>query len=181
MIMAVLGLVLAAEPARAQGLPHQEDAVRLRQPPEDAPHGPAIGGLSLGIWSEKQTYGLNARMNVWKILANTDKDAAGRTRPYDQAILKDDCLTITDSAGKQTTIRDNHDVWDGPVGCGFAESIFTMLQEQLRHPGVYRLQWKIGRLESNMIEIRVLPAVPAAPGKAQPQDRNKADAPPAAR
>ena len=132
---------------------------KLREPPIDAPHGPATNGLTLGLWSEKPTYELNSRMNVWIILSNSNKDASSRIIPYDPAIHKDDYLTIRAEDGSQMKIKGEHS-GDGPIGLGFEGGISGQLHEKIRRPGVYRLQWKIGTMASNVIEIKVEPPKP---------------------
>lgn len=144
------------------------NATALRLPPVDVPHGPATNGLTLALWTEKPEYELNSRMNMWIILSNTNKAASGRIIPYDPAIHKDDYLIITDQDGKQTQIKGEHPC-DGPVGLGFQGGISAWLHEKIRRPGAYGLLWRIGTMESNKIEIKVVPPQPEAKKKAQPE------------
>jgi HEAT repeat protein len=147
-----------ASQAAKSGIPPLSGDVRsLREPPVVYPHGPVVDGLSLGLWSEKETYELNSRMNVWAILSNTRRDKAGGRIPYDPAIHKDDYLVITDADGREMKLKGEHPI-DGPVGLGFEGGLSQELHDNIRRPGTYKLQWKIGAMESNVIEIRVVPA-----------------------
>jgi hypothetical protein len=128
-----------------------------REPPINAPHGGSGNGLTLGIWSEADTYELNARMNVWIILSNTNKDTSGRPIPYNPTIHTNDDLLITDSQTNLTKISTRL-ASDGPVGLGFESCISSQLHDHLLHPGLYTLQWKIGKLESNVITLRIVEA-----------------------
>jgi len=126
-----------------------------REPPIDAPHGRSINGLTLGLWSEADTYEVNTNMNVWITLSNTNKDAAGRTIPYDPTIHTNAILILS---GPQTnTIRMYNTLpFDGPIGFGFQSGIGQEIHDHLRRPGMYTLQWKIGELESNVITLRIV-------------------------
>jgi hypothetical protein len=135
------------------------DVRSLREPPENAAHGPIVDGLSLGIWSEKQKYILNTMMNVWQILTNTRRDSSGRRMPYDIGIHDQDFLLVTDANGKTTKIKGSHP-GDGMQGMGFAGGISGILHRHIRLPGTYTLQWKVGKLESNVVTIEV--AAPSA-------------------
>lgn len=154
-LSAMFSVFLAVASAFAQAIPPLPGKVtELREPPADAPHGKTTNGLHLGLWCEKDTYELNSRINAWVILSNTNKNSSGRIIPYDPAIHKDDYLIITDEGGNQVKIKGEHP-FDGPVGLGFQGGISGQLHEKIRHSGAYRLQWKIGTMESNVIGIRV--------------------------
>lgn len=145
----------SSDPVSKKHIPPLEGNVKsLQEPPQTAPHGPAVDGLSLGIWSEKPSYTLHTRMNVWKILANEKRDSSGNIIPYDERIHDVDYLLITDSEGNVRRVQGTRPL-DGPVGLGFMGGISDILHEQIQKSGTYRLQWKMGRLESNVVEIRV--------------------------
>ena len=157
-IIACILFMIASHGTAADIPPLPGNVTSLREPPMAVPHGTASNSLTLSLWSEKLTYELNSRMNVWIILSNSNKDASGRTIPYDPAIHKYDCLIITDEDGKQTKIKGGQPI-DGPVGLGFKGGISAKLHENIRRPGVYKLKWTIGAIESNVIEIKVVPPV----------------------
>ena len=161
-------MLALASVTRADGVPPLPDnATSLRLPPTDAPHGPTTNGLTLALWTEKNEYELNTRMNVWIILSNTNRSSSGRIVPYDPAIHKDDYLIITDEDWKQTKIKGDHPC-DGPVGLGFEGGVSSWLHVKVRRPGIYKMQWKIGAMESNVIEIKVTASRTKTEGKAQP-------------
>lgn len=143
------------------------EATALRLPPADIPHGPTRDGLTLALWTEKPEYELNTRMNVWIILSNTNRDSSGRIVPYDPAMHKEDYLIITDDNGKQIKIKGEHPC-DGPVGVGCEGGVSAQLHEKIRQSGVYQLRWRIGVMESNVIEIRITSPGTKNEGDAQP-------------
>ena len=144
------------------------NATSLKLPPTDGPHGPTTNGLTLALWTEKPEYELNSRMNVRIILSNTNKDSSGRIIPYDPALHKDDYLTITTEDGSQMKIKGEHPC-DGPIGLGFEGGISEWLHQKIRRPGVYKLQWLIGAMESNVIKIKVVWPTAEGQRKAQPE------------
>jgi hypothetical protein len=133
----------------------------------DRPHGPTSHGITLALSSEKPAYEINSEMNAWSVLSNTNKDASGRTIPYDPAIHKDDYLIITDEDGKETKINFTY-IPGQFAGFDFRRDISAQLHSSIRRPGTYKLQSKIGAMESNVIEIKVVPAKSETQGKAQP-------------
>lgn len=122
----------------------------------DKPHGPTSNGLTLALCSAKPSYELNAQMDAWIVLSNTNRDASGRAIPYDAAIHKDDYLILTDEDGKETKITFTY-IPGQFVGFDFRRDISAQLHKDIRRQGRYKLQSKIGALESNVVEIKVLP------------------------
>ncbi len=125
------------------------DPDSLRVPPAEAPHGTMIDGLTLGLWSESDTYQLNSVMNVWTILV------VGKRIPYDVAIHNRDWLHIRGPGGRTVRVP-LHRGGDGWVGIGFASAHAYTMHRHLREAGVYELQWKVGDLESNVLTLTVV-------------------------
>jgi hypothetical protein len=94
-------------------------------------------------------------MNAWIVLSNINKDTSGRAIPYDPAMHKDDYLIITDEDGKETKVVFTY-IPGEFVGFDFRRNISAQLHNSIRHLGTYKLQSKIGTMESNVIEIKVL-------------------------
>jgi hypothetical protein len=130
------------------------DVRALKEPPPAPPHGEVRDGVSLGIWSEKDRYSLGSPMNVWIILNYQRKDANGHRVPYPKGFFDHSYLFITLPSGKVTTRR-LIEPPDRIEGYGFMGGISEMLQGIIDSPGVYKLQWKIDKLESNEVQLTV--------------------------
>ncbi len=131
-------------------------ANHLNEPPIETtwPHGKSLDGLTLGLWSENDSYALNTPMNIWEIFSNENHNNAGHMMAYNRAFHDDDHLLITDSEGNVRRIKGAFPS-DGPVDLGFEGGISGILHQEIRRAGVYTLQWKSGKLESNVIKFTV--------------------------
>jgi hypothetical protein len=120
---AVLPTHDAGHDAKSSPPPPTKSASRLSKPPAIKPHGPEVNGLTLGMWSEQDTYELNGQMDVWIELRNNNRTASGGYVPYDMSIHDTECLAIRDSSGNLTKVQGCFAPGDGMLGCGYTGSV----------------------------------------------------------
>jgi hypothetical protein len=106
-------------------------------------------GIRIGLLSEKPAYRLNHRINVWCAF-ETERTLT------EFGAVRDNFLFITHPDG---TITKETGVWpcDGPPGASWGGGMSDLLHRVIRKPGSYKLQWKIGALESKVVTFTILP------------------------
>ena len=112
-------------------------------------YGTSKNGMRIGLTSESPTYRLNHRINVWCSFQTkrtlTDFDAV---TPNHFSITHPDG-TVTQEGG----------CWpiDGPPGASFGGGLSDQLHYLIRKPGVYKLQWNVGKLKSGIVTFTIVP------------------------
>ena len=126
-----------------------------------SPHGNIIDGLTLRLWSEKDTYALYEPMNVWKIRGNLDSgvsstvwyDPVERLTSDDEILHCDDVLTVTGPGMNDRVVFGS--IYRQDIRMMIVSGLFEVLHGCIHQPGVYTLKWKVGKLESNELRITV--------------------------
>ena len=112
-------------------------------------------GVRIGFTKPKASYRLNHRINIWIAYDMDDPKAKEETpKAFPFGI---DIVTLTHPDGSVSTFSgDNH--IDGPPSgtCSWAGGLSDYLHEMVRKPGVYKIQWKYGDLESQVISFRII-------------------------
>ena len=109
--------------------------------------GARKNGMRIGLSSESPTYRLNHRINVWCAF-ETERTLT------DFGLVRDDFIFITHPDG---TISKESGAWpsDGPPGASWSGGMSDQLHRVIRKPGVYKLQWKVGALESSVVTFTI--------------------------
>jgi hypothetical protein len=153
--------VAALQGAFADDLPLPSvkgNILTLREPNPNTPFafGSRIDGLRLGIWSEGTNYVLNHRINIWVKLQTEKPNPFEHSLMAGDPLFKDSFLWVTMPDGTLTKVGIGGPT-DGSLGGGWSGGVSDQLHRIIRKPGDYRVQWKIGGLESGVVSFKVLP------------------------
>ena len=111
--------------------------------------GARKNGMRIGLSSEKKSYHLNHRINVW-----CSFETVRELTEY--PAVKDNFLLITHPDG--TISKDPRGwPWDGPRGAQWMGGMSDVLHRVIRKPGEYKLQWKCGDMESGIVIFTIVP------------------------
>jgi len=108
-------------------------------------------GIRIGFSQPKESYRLNHRINIW-IMYET---AGPLPKGYH---LGEDIVTLTHPDGSVSKFPGDSriDVMGGPEMTWFG-GMSDQLHYYCRTTGVYKMQWKLGDIESAVISWRVVP------------------------
>ena len=136
--------------------PIKGDIRTVRGPTTPYAFGSAVNGLSIAIWNESAEYRLNHRINVWTCLQTATPNPKGRSLMVDDPLFKNSFLFVTFPDGSVSKVGLGGPI-DGFPGSGFSGGVSDHLHRVIRKPGTYKVQWKIGRLESGIVSFTVVP------------------------
>ncbi len=108
-------------------------------------------GIRIGFSRPNESYRLNHRINIWIMYEVHDSLPKGYHLGEDTVFL-----THPDGAVSKFPGDTRIDVLGGPEMTWFGD-ISGKLHYYCRTPGVYKMQWKIGEVESAVISWRLVP------------------------
>ena len=110
-------------------------------------------GVRIGLSKPKDVYHLNHRINIWMAYECEEPLPKGFHWKTDDVALTHPDGTVSHFRG-DTRI----DVLEGPGGLGsWGGGMSDTLHNYVRKPGLYKMQWKLGDLESGAITWRMIP------------------------
>lgn len=113
--------------------------------------GPRKHGIRIGFSKPKEIYQLNHHINIWIAY-----EVAGPLPKHFK--LGEDTIILTHPDGSVSKFPGDGRI-DGPVGpeWSWAGGMSGQLHYYCRTTGVYKMQWKLGDIESAVISWRVVP------------------------
>lgn len=127
-----------------------------REPDETIRFGAPVDGISLGVWSGSARYRPDQPVNVWISLRTAKPNPAGHSLMSDDPLFRESFLFVTLPDGDVSKVRVGGPI-DGAVGWNWSGCVSEKLKNIVRKPGVYKVQWKIGRLKSGVSSFTIAP------------------------